>query len=98
MASITADGTIYVSSLRHCATTVIVDIYRIPLEGGAYKAATDVSKEYNNGGGQAHHLKHPFNTPTRDFPPRFSPEGEYISFFRERRRLVPRVGQAADGY
>lgn len=128
MASVTSDGTIYVSSFRDGLTTGTVDIYRVPLEGGAYKTATDVSHEYNAGGPSyadldaivssddrvmifssfgrpdtygsadlyvsyrkdgkwqpAHHLKTPFNTPERDYSPRFSPDGAYIYFSSERR-------------
>ena len=33
----------------------------------------------------AHHLKAPFNTPERDYSPRFSPDGQYIYFSSERR-------------
>jgi len=50
MASITADGTMYVSSLRDGLATGTVDIYRIPLENGAYRTATNVSHEFNGGG------------------------------------------------
>jgi hypothetical protein len=50
MASITADGTLYISSLRDGLATGTVDIYRIPLENGAYRTATNVSHEFNGGG------------------------------------------------
>jgi Tol biopolymer transport system component len=50
MASITADGTLYISSLRDGLATGTVDIYRIPLENGAYRTATNVSHEFNAGG------------------------------------------------
>lgn len=136
MASVTADGTLYVSSLRDGATTGIVDIYRIPLVGGEYRTARDVSKEYNNGGPSfadldaivsrdervmifssfgrpdgygsadlyvsyrkdgrwqpAHHLRYPFNTPARDYSPRFSPDGEFIYFSSERSDSLSRSGK-----
>jgi WD40-like Beta Propeller Repeat len=50
IASVTSDGTLYVSSLRDGLTTGTVDVYRIPLEGGQYKTATNVSHEFNDGG------------------------------------------------
>ncbi|HEV7705015.1 MAG TPA: hypothetical protein VGO46_12020 [Gemmatimonadaceae bacterium] len=128
MASVTSDGTFYVSSFRDGLTTGTVDIYRIPLEGGTYTTATNVSHDFNAGGPSyadldaivssddrvmlfssfgrpdtygsadlyvtyrkdgkwqpAHHLKAPFNTPERDYSPRFSPDGAYIYFSSERR-------------
>ena len=50
MAAVTADGTLYVSSMRDGLTTGTVDIYRIPLESGTYQAPTNVSHEFNDGG------------------------------------------------
>ena len=129
MALVTSDGTFYVSSFRDGLTTGTVDIYRVPLENGAYKTATNISHEYNAGGQSyadldaivssddrvmifssfgrpdtygsadlyvtyrkngkwqpAHHLKAPFNTPERDYSPRFSPDGAYILLFERAAR------------
>ena len=134
MASVTSDGTFYVSSFRDGLTTGTVDIYRVPLEGGAYKTATNVSHDFNAGGPSyadldaivssddrvmlfssfgrpdtygsadlyvsyrkdgkwqpAHHLKAPFNTPERDYSPRFSPDGAYIYFSSERQDTTERA-------
>jgi dipeptidyl aminopeptidase/acylaminoacyl peptidase len=128
MASVTSDGTIYVSSFRDGLAAGTVDIYRIPLEDGEYKTATNVSHDFNARGPSfadldaivssddrvmifssfgrpdtygsadlyvsyrqdgkwqpAHHLKAPFNSPERDYSPRFSPDGAYIYFSSERR-------------